>query len=405
MGKVLSWFFTIVSFGLLTLVLVQVIALFTTPSPPHRLQLVQDVALPSIVVSPAQLKAIRSDHFDFQTLDPQTGLLFMAHTGPSDAKVAALTEQTPNLKVRGNITVFDTRQGKLIGSVDVQNIHGVVAAPDLHMVYAAGSINDVVYAIDERSLKVVATINLDVRPCKTLPNPCENPDSIEYDPADHKVFASSPAGQNESVIDALNNRLIGNIDLSGDKAGDTVGHTHYDPVSQRVFVVVQPLQASANAPFPPGRLVAIDPVTGRIVGRAPLPSTCVNAHGMNVDSQQQVAFVACIDSQNLVMINLRSMSAFGSPQQVGIKPDIVTLDNGLHVLYVGCNTALSVFDESKAAQGVLAKVGRSIDYVISSNSSHTVAVNQSTHDVYLPLTSIGSRPVLRIEHYDPNGQP
>ena len=49
-------------------------------SPP--LQLIREVALPSIIVPPAGHAAIQGmpfDGFDFQTLDPQTGLLFITH--------------------------------------------------------------------------------------------------------------------------------------------------------------------------------------------------------------------------------------------------------------------------------------------------------------------------------------
>ena len=46
---------------------------------------ITDIPLPSVEV-PAngqpQLQAIRFDHFDFQVLDSQNGLLFIAHPGP-----------------------------------------------------------------------------------------------------------------------------------------------------------------------------------------------------------------------------------------------------------------------------------------------------------------------------------
>ena len=90
--------------------------------------------------------------------------------------------------------------------------------------------------------------------------------------------------------------------------------------------------------------------------RLRLPDTCVNPHGLGIDSQQQVAFIACIDSQNVVMVDLRSMKAIGDLQHlksVGFKPDIVALDSKLHILYVGCASGISVFDESGASRGSL----------------------------------------------------
>ncbi len=33
---------------------------------------------------------------------------------------------------------------------------------------------------------------------------------------------------------------------------------------------------------------------------------------------------------------------------------------------------------------------------------HTIAVNEETHEIYLPLTRVGNRPVLRIMRYNAN---
>ncbi len=208
------------------------------------------------------------------------------------------------------------------------------------------------------------------------------------------------------MIDAQTNEVVGHIPLGNDgKWGDDVGHTRYD--SDHIFVVVLPLPNpdDPNAVVqPPSYLVTIDPVTDQIIQpRLRLPDTCVNPHGMSIDSQQQVAFIACIDSQNVVMVDLRSMKAIGDLQHlksVGFKPDIVALDSKLHILYVGCASGISVFDERGASRGSLNKLK---DYIISSSSSHSIAVNDDTHNIYIPLTNVGGRPVLWIEQYNQKG--
>jgi DNA-binding beta-propeller fold protein YncE len=407
-GRIFTWLLGLVCFGALVYLVVQIMIQFVTPSSIHRLQLVTDIPLPSVEV-PAkgqpQLQTIRFDHFDFQVLDPQNGLLFIAHPGPSDVKLdllLQLKQLPPGTKFSGNIAVVDTRQNKLITSIDLPNIHGLVLDPDDHRIYAAGSTADVVYSIDEQTLK---PIPINVAPkCNPANVPCENPDSLTYDPVDHKIFVSSPGGQNQVVIDTRTNTLLPKlIDLSGDKTGDDIGHTRYDPVSQHVFVVVQPFQPNPkdpNSPWPAAKLVAINPTTENIVTSVTLPGECTSAHGLDIDSQQQTAFVACIDSQRLVMVDIRSMKVIGAIQTVGFKPDIVALDNNLHVLFVGCASGVSVFDESGASSGALQKLR---DYTISSSSAHSVAVDENTHTIYIPLTDVGGRPVLRIEQYNPNG--
>src|SRR5229473_2840744 len=93
LGTIGWWLVGIVCIGLLGFLILQLGIQFATPSSIHRLQLVTDIPLPSVEVpvkGQPQLQSIRFDHFDFQALDPQTGLLFIAHPGPSDVKLDLL---------------------------------------------------------------------------------------------------------------------------------------------------------------------------------------------------------------------------------------------------------------------------------------------------------------------------
>jgi hypothetical protein len=83
-------------------------------------------------------------------------------------------------------------------------------------------------------------------------------------------------------------------------------------------------------------------------------------------------------------------------QLLAIKPDIVWLDNPMHVLFVGCNGGISVFD---VHDRTLKKLG---DYIFG-KGTHTVAVDESTQLVYVPLVDVGGRPALRILKFVPNG--
>src|SRR5437763_13584325 len=91
-SSILTWLFGLVSFGLLLSLIVLLVIQVVTPLPAHPLVFVKDVALPGVLpnnlmpfpgtpsadlgpLSPGV--AVRFDHFDFQSLDPTTGLLFM----------------------------------------------------------------------------------------------------------------------------------------------------------------------------------------------------------------------------------------------------------------------------------------------------------------------------------------
>lgn len=436
-GKVFSGLLGIVCFGLLAYMLVETAIQIVIPPPAHRLELVQDIPLPSVL--PAKFLpfvknvpqkedplapgvSVRFDHFDFQALDPLTGLLFIAHTGPPPDKFALLNpafKADKDSQVDGHVIVFDTRQNKVVGRVDVPQIAGIVAAPDLGQVYAADANDNIVYAIDERTLKATA-----------LPmGDNESPDAIEYDQADQKVFVSDvgiaspdnidPKNQNIAVIDIHTNKVtkinLGHLPkLPGESAalakfGYNVGHNRYDPVLHRLFVTIQQLtdQSGPSLPNPPpgtGELVSIDPINQSVVGRVQLPNTCGIPHGMIIDADQHTAFIACTEAnpvshlvQNLVRVNVQSMTVIPGPiLTLASKPDIVVLDHPLHIILVGCGAGVSVFDESG---GHLRKLG---DYILGTNT-HTLAINEKTQLVYLPLPDVGGRPTIRIARFNPHG--
>ncbi len=60
---------------------------------------------------------------------------------------------------------------------------------------------------------------------------------------------------------------------------------------------------------------------------------------------------------------------------------------------------IAIFDESP---GKWASLG--YQYV-GGNSNHTIAINENTQniEIYVPLASLGNRPVLRVVQYNPNG--
>jgi hypothetical protein len=353
------------------------------------------------------------DHFDFQALDIQTHLLFIAHRGPNpdmEAQINPAFNPDTDAKTDGNIIVFNTEDNKVVAVLDIPQVAGIVLAPDLHKVYAADTNDSLIYVIDERTLKFA--------PIKLQKN--DTPDSLAYDATDHFIIVSVPGAptnpdksnvvdrknQNVNVIDARSDKIIGIIPLGVDgQWGDDVGHAKFDPGLHRIFVVVQQLadpdSTDPNLLPPPGtaRLVEIDPVTLRVVTRMKLPDSCITPHGMEIDTQQHIAFIACIDADppSLYRVDLQTMRPFSEPPwSIPVKPDMVVLDHPLHLLFVACGAGLALFKEE----------GRSFRWLGTYTygvNTHSIAVNEQTQEIYLPLVRVGGRPVLRIMKYNPNG--
>ena len=414
-GTIGKWLLVLVSFGLLFFLIISEVIRFSTPAELHRLQILQDLPLPDALPDPnrttqnpfAPGQAQRFDHFDFQSFDPATHLLFIVHTGPNPDKEAAILHN-PNFDAGtdGNIVVFNTQLNKVVGLVNVPQAAGIIIAPDLSKVFIGDAHDGIVFIVDEHSpFNIIAKVQLD---------PSDSPDAIEYDSIDHRIFVADPGApispdnanvalknQNVAVIDAITNKLITKIPFGlHPPFGDDVGHIQFDPVTHSIFVVTLPLndQNLGLPPKPPSFLAVIDPTTLKVISHIQLPDACLGPHGMVVDAEQREAFVACVASNNLARVDLQTMQPFPGPLlPVAFNPDIVRLDHSLHLVFVACAAGISVFDESA---GGLKKLG---DYFFGGGSHHTIAIDETTQLIYLPQPSVGERPILRVIKYVPNG--
>ncbi|MFM0204928.1 YncE family protein [Paraburkholderia fungorum] len=287
----------------------------------------------------------RPTRLDYASLDPNRQLLFIAHLGD------------------GEVVAFDTRAARVIARIpDVGSVHGVLAIPAMSRVYASATGSNEIVAIDEATLKITARV-----PGGSYP------DGMAYAPDAHKLYVSDETGDTETVIDVRSNTRIATIPLGGE-----VGNTQYDPVSRHIFVNVQSRR----------QLLEIDPASDRIVARIDLPGAQGN-HGLLIEPQQRLAFIACEGNDKLLVLDMRTMRVTSS-FDVGQDPDVLAFDSQLHLLYVAGEAGIvSMF---KADTGNVSKIG---DGRVGPNA-HVVAVDESTHRAYFPLKDVQGQATLRI---------
>ncbi|HJT56878.1 MAG TPA: YncE family protein [Ktedonobacteraceae bacterium] len=291
-----------------------------------------------------------ANRFDYTYLDPHTRLLYLTHSASN------------------TLTIFDTVSRKIVADIPgIPDVHAVAVASDLGRIFATSATANQVVVIDAHTYAITARIPVG-----------DSPDGLIYDQTDHKIFVADEAGQSDAVIDARTGQRVAEIPLGGD-AGDV----EYDAVSHRIFAVVATLN----------QLVTIDPVTDKIIARAALPG-CQTGQDLVLDELQRLAFVDCADNATLLMIDMTSMRVI-STQSVGKNPDLMALDSGWHYLYVASESGVvSVFNEGGRT---LKKINEG--YVDS--GAHSVAADQDTHYIYLPLQNVGGKPMLRIALFHP----
>src|SRR2546428_5160527 len=120
---------------------------------------------PLRVVADAPLRGSAS-RFDYQSLEPASGRLFISHMGA------------------GQLVVFDVRAGRVIGNLDgFPTVTGVLAAPAEHRAYASATGAHAVIVVDDSTLGIVARV----------PGP-RFPDGIAYAPEERRGFVSGGTG-------------------------------------------------------------------------------------------------------------------------------------------------------------------------------------------------------------------
>jgi DNA-binding beta-propeller fold protein YncE len=289
-----------------------------------------------------------ANRFDYQSVDALSGRIYINHMNA------------------GRTIIFDADAGKVVAEVaGVPRATGVWAVPSHHQVYVSAAGNHEVVSFDDRTFKVTARIG-----------GIKFPDGIAYAPGVDKVFISDESGGADVVIDPNVGRKRSTIDLGGE-----AGNTHYDSVSRCILVAVQ----TRN------QLVAIDPVSERIVQRFDLPDSD-GPHGFVLDEPERLAFISSEGNGKLQVLDLRSMTILQT-LSVPDDPDVLAWDPGWRRLYVASESGVV---SAYVLDGKMLKpLGE-----IRAAHAHTVSVDPRTHLVYVPLENQNGRPVLRI--YQPS---
>lgn len=286
-----------------------------------------------------------ASRFDYQDIDAIRNRLYIAHLGANQ------------------VDVVDLRTLQVAGAVhDVPVVHGVRAAPDLGIVYASATSADTVVAID------AATLTIRFR----APTG-DFPDGLAYDPDNHAVFASDKNAGSLTAFDAETGQPTRTLELA-----DETGNVAYEPNSRKVF-------AAARTP---DQLVGVVPETGTVTSRVRLPG-CKGAHGVYLESNAGLAFVACERNARLSVVDLPSMKQV-STHVVGKDPDVLAYDPGLHRLYVASESGVVAVFELRGSS--LLRLGQAK----LADHAHSVAVDPVTHRIFFPLEQIHGRPVLRV---------
>jgi DNA-binding beta-propeller fold protein YncE len=281
--------------------------------------------------------------FEGQSFDPSTNRLYIAHNGD------------------GQLIMVDAGAKRLIAALpNFPGCTGVLAVPELHSVFVGVSGRDEVAMMDTGSLKVTRVAG------------GEYPYRMAWASEIGKLYVSDRRDTKAIVIDIRMNSRVTQIDIGGE-----LGAVQYDTQTKRILMNVR----STN------ELVEIDPATDLVASRLKLSGK--TPHGLQIVPSARIAFAACADDAKLLVIDLEKWKV-RETLVTGVGPDMLAFDDGLGLLYVGTESnQISVFRLK----------GKDVDHmgeVEVGPNAHSVCVNSSTHEVYVPLENVNGKPTLRI---------
>lgn len=250
------------------------------------------------------------------------------------------------------VDVVDTRNGKLLASIaGVDGAHGIAIAPALRRGFATAGHSDTVTEFDLETLKRVRDIKVSGH----------SPDAILYDAFSRHVFVFNAKSNNASVVDPVTGREITTIAFTGNpELGTSDGKGH-------VFVNIEDM----------AELVEIDSTSLKAAQTWPLPG-CEEPTGLAIDTDHARLFSVC-QNQTMSITDAHNGRQVARVE-IGSGPDGAVFDTQRQLAFSpnGRAGTLSVVHEDDPEHF------RVTQTLTTQTSARTIALDQSTHRMYLP---------------------
>jgi hypothetical protein len=259
------------------------------------------------------------------------------------------------------VQVVDTQTLKLAGAIpETPGVHGIALAPDLGRGYiSAGRANSIV-VFDLKSLARV----------KEIKTTGENPDAILYDAPTHRVFTFNGRGRNVTAVDARSDTVLGTIALDAKPefaVSDGNGHIYVN------------LEDKSS-------LAVIDPERLTVISRWPI-SGCEEPSALALDVAGRRLFAGC-DNKVMAVVDATSGRVLGTAP-IGAGVDAAGYDASARLAFASCGGGQGVLTALRIGTDGVPEVAQSLT---TQRGARTMALDESTHRIYLVTASFGPAP-------------
>ena len=254
-----------------------------------------------------------------------------------------------------HVMIVDTESGKVLGDIpDTPGVHGIAIASDLGRGYISVGKSNQVKVFELATNRVIASIEVGSKP-----------DAILYDPPSHQVFAFNGHSNSASVIDAKTLSVVDTIALGGGpEFAEADG-------SGAIFVNIEDKNEVAQ----------LDVRTHKVAARWPLPG-CEGPTGLALDVAHHRSFSVCANAKMTILDTISGKPIATLP--IGARVDAAAFDPARQdVFSANGDGTLTVVHESDSNHFAVAQV------VKTASGARTIALDPTTHKMYLPSASFG----------------
>ncbi|HVY73633.1 MAG TPA: hypothetical protein VG890_02320 [Puia sp.] len=261
------------------------------------------------------------------------------------------------------VNILDEQTGDSVGVIpNTTGVHGIAFIPSMGKGYTSNGRINTITVFNTKTNEVL----------KQIPAG-QNPDAILYEPFSKKIITCNGRSRDLSLVDPATETVVATIPVGGKP------ETAVSDGEGKLYVNLEDKNSVA----------VIDLKTSKVESNWPLPAE--GPTGLAIDKKTKRLFAGC--DGFLVVMNATN-GKIVEKLPIGDGCDGVAFDNSLKYIFASCGEGkLSIVQEYSGDQFKV------IDNVPTKRSARTLAIDEHTHEVFLPAADLqpaknGERPQM-----------
>ena len=295
-----------------------------------------------------KINVVGDDGWDYLAVDNINQHLFISH---------------------GNVVnVVDLKTDKTIATIpDTKGVHGIAIANDLNKAFITDGKDNAVTIINLTTFTLIEKVAIEG----------QKPDAVLYDQFSHKVFTYNAKTSDATVIDATTNKVVKNIPLGG--------KPEFSATNEKGLIYINIEDKNQIKVIDATKLEVINTWS---IAPGDEPS------GLALDVETNRLFAVC--GNNLMVIVDASNGKVVRTLPIGDGCDGVAFDADKKLAF--SSNGIGNITVVKEENATTFKV---IETITTQKGARTIALNKTTHELYLPTAEFGEKPKPTAENPKP----